>query len=419
MPSFEKRHDLYDHTIRLEGATVHVYERRPGGNLYVRYLEITAQRPKGRWITKSLGHTDKRRAKKFASSVAAKLVEGQKPFGVDGTEELNVGSLLRMYSDEVSANKRGQQPLEDARRRTMWEHVLGAATPALDVDEAVLQRFMRAREAGELAVPGLKLRADPSPSTIGADIVYLQSVYNWGHRKKVRIPGEKRRRRLLSENPIEDFERPSTPEGEKRRKWATIDWYVQARPHCAAVDRQGRLGPFLDLLEMLGWRLTAITRLHARSDLRHLQGIEGAPFGEIRHLNKGGGYSWVPMTRDVRAAIDELLGLELALGDLPLFPAPRSKVRPTWDRHYVAHLLDRLATRADLPPVNAHAFRRKWEEERRGLPEHDRMQAHGRRDRKTMEDSYLRRDRERMRQVYEHPDKLRAAGDQLVLDQTG
>jgi hypothetical protein len=48
-----------------------------------------------------------------------------------------------------------------------------------------------------------------------------------------------------------------------RRPVAIYDRYLAVREHADAVDRQGLFGTFLDLVEGLGWRVTAICELRA------------------------------------------------------------------------------------------------------------------------------------------------------------
>lgn len=410
----KKRSDLWEWKVPIRGATVVTYERRPGGNLYVRYLVVDQRSPRGRWVPLSLRHTDKGQAKAYARKLAAQLLEGEKPHLGEG--ELNVASLLQLYDEEVSAHKKGEQPREDARRRRLWEHYLGPTTPALDVDEDTLDRFCRDRRANKIEPKGVRLRPDPTDTTIGADIVYLQSVYRWAHRKKrVRVPGKPRKVPLLSSNPIEAYERVRTKN--PVRRWATYDWYERARPFAGRIDEQGLLGHYLDLLEALGWRSTEVARLRRRSDVDR-RATPSAPHGLLRHTGKNGLDEWVPMTAAIRATIDALTSRTLDLGDDLLFPAPRSD--HAWSRHYIQKLLVRLSAAAGVPYVNAHAWRRKWDEEREGLPEQDVLVTQGRRDAKTRRESYLRRDHRRMLAVLEHPEKLRALDPgQLVLEQAG
>jgi hypothetical protein len=341
-------------------------------------------------------------------------------------DNVTLAGLFARYEDEVTAGKKGAQPGEDRRRMDVWQAWLathGIQDPR-NLDEEVLQRFVRARRTGGIVVPGRRLHAQPSDTTIGADIVFLQSVLNWATRRRVRGKA------LLESSPIRGF--PVLRTKNPRRLWVTYDWYERARPFCdlpRPLDAQGLFGDFLDLLEGLGWRVTAICELR-RSDIDR-KSYPYAPFGLLHRrgeIDKEDLDEWVPLTQATREAVDRVCRrMEPAIGiDAYLFPAPRAK--RAWTRQYVAGLLKRLtrrvreaqaATGGDeavsevFPYVNPHAFRRKWEEERRHLPVKDRMDASGRRDERSLHRSYLRRDMERVYDVMQEPRKLRGA---LVLE---
>lgn len=136
-------------------------------------------------------------------------------------------------------------------------------------------------------------------------------------------------------------------------------------------------------------------------------------------MDKEGEDAWIPLPQRARDAIDQVLRKRKAVGRAPLFPAPKSKTRECWDRHYVDQRLYSIAAKTELPQLSAHAFRRKWEEERRQLPLKDRMDASSRKDEKTLNESYLRRDPRRILGVMEEPTKLRSDGGPLVIEQKG
>jgi integrase len=398
------RPDLWTKKVGGYGYTVWIFERTPGGNLYVRYFDPQASGGKGNWVPKGLGHTDRETAETFAKELSADLLRGIE-ISVGGA--VTVGYLLDLYAIQVSAKKKGQQPGEDARRKDLWECVLGRNVPAEDIGEEHLVEFVERRRAGTIATLR-KLAKNPSDTTIGADIIYLQSVFNWAHEQRVK-GSDGKRRRLLAETAISGFARPSTKN--PARTWATYDWYLKARPFAEKIGKQKLFAEFLDLLETLGWRVTPICELR-RSDL-DLGENALAPHGLIHKredVDKENVDVWVPLPLAARQAIDSILAKmrqRKVIGDAPLFPAARSKGRDCWDRHYVDQRLRSVAKQAGLPAIGAHAFRRKWEEERRHLPEKDRMDASGRKDRETMNASYLRRDTRRILAVMEDPRKLR------------
>lgn len=126
---------------------------------------------------------------------------------------------------------------------------------------------------------------------------------------------------LLTKNPIKGYERPKTPK--PTRPVASYDRYFRTRAVADRVGEQRLFGPFLDLLESLGWRVSAICQLWA-SDVDRSKS-PAAPHGRIRKrgdVDKEGVEMWVPMSEDTRRAIELLLDRNPAIGDTPLFSAP-------------------------------------------------------------------------------------------------
>src|SRR5688572_25312857 len=106
------------------------------------------------------------------------------------------------------------------------------------------------------------------------------------------------------------------------------------------MDRQGLFGAFLDLVEGLGWRLTAICELRA-TDV-DLAATNARPFGPIRkraETDKMGVGQWFPMSAAVRSAVLGALERKAAIGEAPLFPAP-ARDGP-WTRCHARDLLER------------------------------------------------------------------------------
>lgn len=410
---------LWKHQEGKRGSTVWVEERTPGGNLYVRWRD----KAKKQWVWECLNHTDRELAKEHAADLAHAIHTNRHSLA---TGTLSPLTIFALYEAEVTAHKRGQQPAEDRRRMDVWQAFFArqGIEDVRELDDTVLDEFVRQRRAGTIVVPDRALKPNPTDTTIGADIVFLNSVLNWAHRKRVKGAGGARRR-LLPENPVHDYGvlRTKNP----RRLWATYDWYLAVREHCSApspIDAQGLFGDFLDLMESLGWRVTALCELR-RSDF-NLTRSEAAPHGLVHKredTDKEGADEWIPLPLAAREAVDRLLERRKLIGDAYLFPAP--KAERAWTRHYVAAVMQRLVERVNavreaeaeregrevelLPYVNPHAFRRKWEEERRDLPLKDRMEASSRRDERSLNSSYLRRDLKRVLQVMEEPTKLRGA----------
>lgn len=414
-----KRKDLWDWKFPVRGATVVVYERVPGGNLYIRY-EAPRVRGHKKTVPKSLGHKDKALARQQARELGARFVQAGKAVRLG---KVTMGWLLTLYNEEISKKKTGEQPKDDARRRDMWEDYLGSDFAAEDMDTALLDDFVRDRRRGTIR-SRRKLIAMPKNATIAADIFYIKDVFEWAAERK-KMDGHY----ILSHNPLRHYTAPQ-PDDEQRT-WATYDWYVAARPLADDVDRGGLFGFFFDFLEDSGWRSTAIC--HLRTTDLDLERTQFAPAGRIRMRNKGSRPVWLQMSERQRSVIDGLLAQRFgtahrftvqpteAVGDQPLFPSVSSTRRDSWSNKYAYQCLQTLAKKAKLPPVSIHAWRRKKEEEDRDLPLLERLHARGRKSSRALEKSYLRRDEERIQRVLENGKKLRtgSTGGRLVVAQAG
>jgi integrase len=210
---------------------------------------------------------------------------------------------------------------------------------------------------------------------------------------------------------------------------ATYDRYLAVREHADAVDRQRLFGAFLDLVEGLGWRVGAICELRATD--ADLTVNDARPYGRLRkraETEKMGVAQWVPMSPGVRAAVLAALERNAAIGEAPLFPAPRRA--GAWTRHHAKGLLERAEvaarkaalkredaeTAAMLAPLDGsdfHAYRRAWATARKHLPLKDVAEAGGWRSTETLLRCYTQVDEATMLAVVSETRKVRAAGSGL------
>jgi integrase len=197
---------------------------------------------------------------------------------------------------------------------------------------------------------------------------------------------------------------------------ATYDRFLKLREKADEVDSQRLFGSFLDLVEGLGWRVSAICRLWA-SDV-DLQRTAIAPHGRIRKReenDKTGVEMWVPLSKETRAAVERVLNARQVVGDVWLFPAAsRRRAGQPWDRHHAKELLNRATAAAKLEPLaggDFHPFRRKWVTERKQMPLVDVAAAGGWKDPNTLLRSYARPDDATLLAVVTSPQKLREVGE--------
>jgi hypothetical protein len=116
----------------------------------------------------------------------------------------------------------------------------------------------------EVARRGDAFEGADAESTVGAGISFLASVLNWAVEEG-----------LLPKNPIQGYDRPKTPM--PNRPVATYDRYERTRVKADEVGGQRLFGPFLDPVEALGWRVSAICQLWA-SDIGRSTSGHGAPW---------------------------------------------------------------------------------------------------------------------------------------------
>jgi hypothetical protein len=135
----------------------------------------------GNWRKRSLGHRDKELGEEQGKELAGRLLTNQE---AAAGGRITLGQLLAWYEADVSAQKKGSQPREDRRRIELWTQVLGANSDPEKITKGQITRFERPRRQGRLQLPGRRLAANPSETTIGADIVFPGQRVELGRRRE-------------------------------------------------------------------------------------------------------------------------------------------------------------------------------------------------------------------------------------------
>lgn len=371
------------------GHRVTVFEREAGGTLYLRWWDGE----RDNWAWRSLKHADRERGEQEARDLAASILAA---VDTAHTGRITVAELFARYERDVTKHKKGAQPAEDRRRMRLWQHVLGADRAVETIDVNALDTFVRERRAGRITVPSpdekaakrRKLTTKPSETTIGADLIFLNAVVNWATRTTLQDGT-----RLLAENPIRSYRRPRT--ANPKRPVASYDRFLAVRAKADTVDPQRLFGAFMDIIEGLGWRVSAVCSLRGPDIDRSAHA--DYPHGRIHRrgdADKEGHDAWVPMPKSVRDAVDAIA----VIGDRALFPCPRPKKGkpPTsWTRFHARALLARAETAAGLEPIDGgdwHPFRRAWATSRKHLPTRDVAALGGWSDLRSLETCYQRTD---------------------------
>jgi integrase len=316
--------------------------------------------------------------------------------GAAGGRAPTLAELFTLYELSVTPGKKPAQQEEDKRRIKLWNYVLGPSFAPLKLTGGHLKTFERARRSGTLKVPDLKLKAARA-KTVREDLVFLKAVFNWA----ASMDGGW----LLERNPMAGYALPR----EINRKLPRAYWedYLELQKVARQVDPL--LGGFMALIESLGWRVSAVceirwsdfdpTRTKTRPHGRLLKRAESDKVGVER---------WTVISADTRTALEELLQLTKRVGHQYVFPAPKLKGRP-WSRSHAAALLLRAYAKAKTPMerrVLFHAFRRKWVDERKHLPDADVAAQGAWLDPRTLK-IYQQPDEGTLLRVAEEPQKLR------------
>ena len=405
---------LWSVRVGAPGNAVTVYERRAGGALYLRWWNTgKSEGEGGRWAKRALKHNDRAAAEQAAKEVAAALLASTL---AAATGRATVAEVLATYERDVCQHQKGYGPREAKRRIALWTHVLGAGRHVDTIDFPTLDKFGRDRRAGTIELADYELSASPSNRAVGADLEFLRAALN--HACTVVRPNGTR---LLTVNPVAGYEIPKNKR--PRRPIVSYDRFLKVLAKADEADPQGLFGGLLMLVEGLGWRISALCALRA-SDV-DLRKTKATPFGRIlkrAETDKEGVSGWVPMSESVRSGVDRIRAVNPALGEWPLFPAPRAtteiegrgEIPKAWTRHHARKLLERAEKLAKLEKIDGgdfHPLRRKWATERKHLPDVDVAAAGGWSDTRALKMSYQQVDEQTMYAVVADATKLRDLAD--------
>lgn len=385
------------------GNTVTIFERKPGGNFYIR---VPHPDYSGGYREKSLGHRNEQKAKSRADRIAAELREG---LGEE-EKEPTLQHIFGLYKRHESGDKGESQQYTDRKAIAFWKRALGAGKRPSEISSAEWSDIMRARKQGRIDARArpvdVKDRKPVSWNTVWRDLYWLQKVLNWATRWRT-----SEGRYLLPENPIRgyrmpDRKTPNRPVASRDRYEALVE---QAREQTMAVTWSGskervrsHLWELLDIVVGTGRRIGAVCALRFR-DL-DLEETESAPHGAVVWPGDTDKMdeSWrAPLDPIARAAIDRARERFPGIGDAPLFPKPTDRGRPV-DYHTAYSWLQDAETDAELSTMEGgawHPYRRMWATERMHLPRKAVAKAGGWKDPSVMETCYQEADEAMVRDV--------------------
>ena len=405
-----RKRRLWAYAVGERPNTVRVFERTAGGTLYVRVWDSK----KGRWHKRSLGHTDRERAKTYAHEQHARLRAGRDDLRQG---RVTLAHVFALYERHRTPRKSPGEQVEDARRIELWTRVLGADKDPHTISLAEWESFIARRVSGAIDPRGhpvsdaAERRAVRSAS---GDCKWLRWVLGWGTRWR-----DREGRYLLQHSAVRGYDvtQGRTP----RRPVASRDRYeavravsdrvtMNVRRNGKRVEVRSHLTEMLDIAAGTGRRLSPIRQLRYM-DLR-LESTPAAPCGAIvwpEETDKMSRRTEAPVSQGVRAAIDRVIQERPGIGAAWLFPAPGDPTKPV-SRHLAREWLLRAERLARLEPQDGslwHAYRRMWATERKHLPAADVAQAGGWANAGTLQACYQQADPATLLRVVMEPAELR------------
>lgn len=402
----------WSHSEGPHRCRVRVYERRPGGLLYLSAFDPLVAGGKGGYKRVALGNRDKRAAMKEARRISAALEAGHWAAGSP-----TFGFIVDLYTHHELGNKKPATQKWIRQQLAIWTGFLGRNIPAKEIGPREWESFKRQRLSGAIGPGGEPVEATKrrpvTPGTVNLGLDALAILMNWAVRW--RVEG----RPLLERSPV--WRLPYLDDANPRRAVWTWDRFQKileaAEKLTMQVEWHGRrerspcyLADILVIAEGTGRRIGAVRQLRYQ-DLRLNEGQHGK-IAWPADTDKAG-KSWLtPIAPEVRLRLLKIVRERPGLGPAPLFPAPRNLSQPI-GREPLALYLRRAEKAAGLPRLlqdSFHGLRRKWVSERKHLPDVDVAKAGGWRSIATMKRSYQLADEAGVLEAVMESRKLRDQG---------
>lgn len=365
------------------GNRVRIYERKPGGNLYVAVWDSE----RGHYSQRSLGHNDRDRA----TREAAELVRLRDAGEWNDSRSFTLGMLVVRYTGEATHTRdnslKSKHYLDGCRRvGKLLVEFFRAGSPVVNLTPDPMGGFIAARRAGKLG------RRPAGQTTVHGEVRHLKAMLAWA----TGICNEGKP--LLERNPLQGFSVSKNPD--PKRPIVDDDTIAKL---LAVADK---ISPLLSLLivtaESTGRRLSSTLGLQW-SDID----FEKRTITWRGELDKKRCTWVVPLPKVAEEALLKHRMGAPAIGSALVFPMRKNASAPL-TQHLAADWLKRAYKAAGINRPHQglwHPFRRKWATDRKELPLKDVAFGGGWRDIPAML-MYQQPDIETQRKVMDNPKEL-------------
>ena len=196
-------------------SRVRAYEDKRGGIL-VEFYEQDPQRHAKRRIRFSLGHRNRKRARRKVNHIVAAFERGE----AVAADDVTLRQLFDIYEGEVTPTKAPDSRRHDRLCIAMFTQCFGASRRVSTLSRREWDLFIRLRRGGQLGPTGRPVRN----RQIEYDLKFLRAVFNWAmaaqhngrillaqnpfHGKAYRLPTEKNpTRRVMTEAQYQSLRR--------------------------------------------------------------------------------------------------------------------------------------------------------------------------------------------------------------------
>jgi len=351
------------------------------------YIDYRAE--DGARVKRSLGHSDREKAKLEADDIAAK-------FGREETRPaatMTLSRLFDMYEREVTPTKSAGTQAHDRRTFALFLEAFGKHRRPETLNVRDWSSYIARRRLGELAPPSRKPeRAKASPvraRIIEQDCKLLLAILNWAERARDDHGGF-----LLERNPLRGLAVPK--EEAPRRPVMTEDLFSVVR------DKAAEISTMAELLVCLLW-FTG----HRGASVRQLRWDDIDLAGRMVHwradVDKVGYDHHNPLHSELVPILERAQAIAELTGEVWLFPSTLDTSEPM-TRHMAALLWRTIADAAGIQEgsrIGTHSFRRAFANRLRDVPLRELKDLGGWKTEKTVIGTYLQPDQDAQRVALE------------------